>query len=445
MSTELTQVQQQAVQLKEYLNADRVKSQIVAALPKWLSPDRFLRVIFGAALRNPKLMECSMESILQSVMMCAQLGLEPILGRAYLIPYWNNRKRCNECQFQPGYQGLVDLARRSGQVSDVYAQVVYEADFFEIEYGTSRKLVHKPHLAEEPGKAIGAYCVWEFKDGGRSFEFMPLHEIYKRRAKSQSYSWAETGDPNKGGGKQDSIWHDWEEDMMRKTVVKHSSKLVPSSIEFMEAVAVDDAADTGRRVNLFQGVPMIEGGLVAEESGAPLLEEPLSEDILGAADPVNLSRFIEATMQANRCSKAELFSAANKNPERFLASLKTWEEKNPPASPLESPKAETKKTPKATPSPKKEKPPQKPQETVGGEEQVGEEPQPKVDPPKAPPVAQDELSVLNSQLKKALESNALKVKAALIQSKLNPKISEFGNLPDAKRFFSAYEALSKKG
>ena len=53
MSTELTPVQQQAVQLREYLNADRIKSQIVAALPKWLSPDRFLRVIFGAALRNP--------------------------------------------------------------------------------------------------------------------------------------------------------------------------------------------------------------------------------------------------------------------------------------------------------------------------------------------------------------------------------------------------------
>jgi recombination protein RecT len=442
MSTELTQVQQQAVQLKEYLNADRVKSQIVAALPKWLSPDRFLRVIFGAALRNPKLMECSMESILQSVMMCAQLGLEPILGRAYLVPYWNGKKRCLECQFQPGYQGLTDLARRSGMINDVYAQVVYAADFFEIEYGTSRKLVHKPCLTGEPGAAIGAYCVWEFKDGTKSFEFMPLHEIWKRRAKSQSFNFAETGDPNKGGGKQDSIWHDWQEDMMRKTVVKHSSKLVPSSIEFMEAVAVDDAADTGRRVNLFQGVPMIEGGLGAEESGAHLLEEPLSEDILGAADPVNLSRFIEATMQANRCSKAELFSAANKNPERFLNSLKTWEAK--------AAEAIKPKPPKEKPAKSKEKvvdPPQAQPEPQGAS---NDPPQGVSTPPpeekqKKAPAPMDELSQLNSQLKKALESNALKVKAALIQSKLNPKIVEFWNLPDAKRFFAAYEALSKKG
>jgi len=128
--TAMTTTQQKAIDLRNYLNGDRVKAQISAALPKWLSPDRFLRVIFGAALRNPKILECSVESILQSVMMCAQLGLEPILGRAHLVPYWNGKKRCLECQFQPGYQGLTDLARRSGMIQDVYAQVVYEADHF---------------------------------------------------------------------------------------------------------------------------------------------------------------------------------------------------------------------------------------------------------------------------------------------------------------------------
>lgn len=258
-TTALTTQQQKALELRDYLNNDRIKSQIAAALPKWLTPDRFLRVIFGAALRNPKIMECSMESILQSVMMCAQLGLEPILGRAHLVPYWNGKKRCLECQFQPGYQGMTDLARRSGMIQDVYAQVVYENDTFEIEYGTSRRLSHKPTLSGDPGKPIGAYAVWEFKDSTKTFEFMPMRDIEKRRAVSQSYNFAETGDPAKGGGKQDSVWHTWLDDQMRKTVVKHSAKLVPLSIEFMETVQVDNAAEIGQRVTMFQGVPMIEG------------------------------------------------------------------------------------------------------------------------------------------------------------------------------------------
>ena len=271
-------------------------------------------------------MECSMESILQSVMMCAQLGLEPILGRAYLVPYWNGKKRCLECQFQPGYQGLTDLARRSGLINDVYAQVVYENDFFDIEYGTSRKIVHKPCLNGEPGKPIGSYCVWEFKDGTKSFEFMPTHEINKRRNKSQSFSFAETGDPQKGGGKQDSVWHEWAEDMMRKTVVKHSSKLVPSSIEFMEAVMVDDAADTGRRVTMVQGVPMIENGLGASplELKAPEPDEIFSEAFSKYAGLDYFEAFVGATMTANRCSRNEIVKAANQNPEAFIQTLTAW-------------------------------------------------------------------------------------------------------------------------
>ena len=109
-------LRQEAVSLRDYLGSKDVMPQISSALPKWLSPDRFFRVVFGAILRNPKLVECTRESILQSVMFCAQLGVEPILGRAYLIPYENSKYvkgewvKIPECQAQIGYQGLVDLA-----------------------------------------------------------------------------------------------------------------------------------------------------------------------------------------------------------------------------------------------------------------------------------------------------------------------------------------------
>ena len=66
------------------------------------------------------------------MMTAAQLGMEPNtpLGQAYLIPFYNNKTHCSECQFQLGYKGLIDLAYRSGEVSIIQAQVVYEHDSF---------------------------------------------------------------------------------------------------------------------------------------------------------------------------------------------------------------------------------------------------------------------------------------------------------------------------
>ena len=43
-------------------------------------------------------------------------------------------------------KGLLDLAYRSGEVSTVMAQVVYENDEFEYSFGLEPKLVHRPAL-----------------------------------------------------------------------------------------------------------------------------------------------------------------------------------------------------------------------------------------------------------------------------------------------------------
>lgn len=251
MANDLVKTNEKAVSLRNFLHNDRIKDQLSMALPKWLSVDRMLRIVFSSAVRNPRLLECSQESILQSVMMCAQLGLEPILGRAYLIPYNNSKQvggrwtKVMECQFQPGYQGLVDLARRSGVIQDVYGAIVHEKDEFDFTLGTDRKIHHRPTLEGEPGKPIGAYAVWELKDGLKHPEFMTMHQINKRRDRSQAWQYAQKNPSNKSA--QDCPWVQWPDEMALKTVVKYSSKLVPASIEFMEAVSMDDSTDIGQR------------------------------------------------------------------------------------------------------------------------------------------------------------------------------------------------------
>ena len=92
---------------------------IKQAIPKHMTPERLLRIATTSIRQNPKLKVCTAQSLLGAVMQCAQLGLEPsVLGHAYLVPYKNKKKDGtrewweDECQFQIGYKGLIELARR---------------------------------------------------------------------------------------------------------------------------------------------------------------------------------------------------------------------------------------------------------------------------------------------------------------------------------------------
>src|SRR4029077_1454863 len=99
--------------------------EIKRALPKHLNADRMSRIALTAFRRTPKLAECDPRSVFAAVIQASQLGLEPdTLGRSYLIPY-EKRAQVNgqwktvavECQFVPGWKGLVDLMNRSREGS----------------------------------------------------------------------------------------------------------------------------------------------------------------------------------------------------------------------------------------------------------------------------------------------------------------------------------------
>ena len=118
-----------------------VKSQLEMAIPKHMDADRLIRIAVTVIRVNPKLLECTQESLLACLMGCAQLGLEPepFLGQVYFVPFYDKKKGAYEAQLIPGYRGLITLARRSGEIKSLSAQVVYENDFFELEYGLEDK------------------------------------------------------------------------------------------------------------------------------------------------------------------------------------------------------------------------------------------------------------------------------------------------------------------
>lgn len=200
--------------------------EIEKALPKHMDADRMARIALTTIRTNPKLLEASVPSLLGAVMQAAQLGLEPgLIGHCYLVPFKNGKTGQTDVQFIIGYKGMIDLARRSGQIENIYAHAVYSNDEFDYELGLEPKLKHKPYMGGDRGEFIGVYAVAHFKGGGYQFEFMPKDEIEKRRKRSKA--------ANNGP------WVTDYEEMAKKTVIRHMWKYLPISIEIQQQAAQD--------------------------------------------------------------------------------------------------------------------------------------------------------------------------------------------------------------
>lgn len=205
----------------------QMQGEIKKALPTVIAPERFTRIVLSALSTNPKLQETTPQSFLAAMMTSAQLGMEPNtpLGQAYLIPYYNSKNRCNECQFQLGYKGLIDLAYRSGEVSIIQAQVVYENDDFTYSFGLDPVLKHIP-AASKRGAPVYVYAMFRTKDGGFGFDVMSMDAI---RNFAQQYSKSFSSGP----------WQTNFEEMSKKTVLKKVLKYAPLKSDILRNIALD--------------------------------------------------------------------------------------------------------------------------------------------------------------------------------------------------------------
>jgi recombination protein RecT len=201
---------------------------ITEALPKsnGMSAERLSRITLTTLRQNPKLMECSIESLLAAVLQSAQLGLEPnLLGSCYFIPYKGT------VSFQIGYKGLIDLVCRKGEVLSIVAQEVRVGDYFHYEFGRNETLKHIPAPNSERGELLYFYAYANLKNGGFTFQVMHISDIEKiRNEYSISYKYDQKG----------SIWSKHFESMAIKTVIKKLIKLLPVSVETQSAISHDE-------------------------------------------------------------------------------------------------------------------------------------------------------------------------------------------------------------
>ena len=218
------------VAVREQLGARQ--DQLLALLGDSIPLDRFLTVALHAVNSNPDILKCDPLSIVEAIRESATLRLEPtgLLGDAYLVAYKTTAK------LMPGYRGLLKLARRSGEVDGIDAQVVYESDEFDVELGTEPRIVHRPSLGERGGFK-GAYAWARLRTGELVIEWMPYADIEMVRRSSRA----------SGNGPWVTAWGE----MARKSALRRLMKRLPLVTEADRALQLEaeaeQAAEPARR------------------------------------------------------------------------------------------------------------------------------------------------------------------------------------------------------
>jgi recombination protein RecT len=202
-----------------------LKPEMARALPAHLNADRMLRLALTSIRLNPKIGQCEPRSILAAIIQASQLGLEiGVGGQAYLIPYGE------ECQFVPGWQGLVDLVSRAGRAA-CWTGAVYGGDDFDFSQGDSPFVKHRPGPEfDDEAKLRYVYAVGRVNNS--QWPIIEVWHVAKARAHLQRY--------NKVGKRHYA--HENFEMYARKIALLQVIKYLPKSPHLLAAVMLDNVA-----------------------------------------------------------------------------------------------------------------------------------------------------------------------------------------------------------
>lgn len=202
-------------------------------LPPSVTPDKLMRTVMMSIERNPRLLNCTVQSIVNAATTAAVLGVEcdGVTGQGYIVPYGN------VATFQLGYKGYNTIAARAGYT--ITGSVVREGDAFAYELGSDPYVKHKPHHTRG-ARIVGAWACATSNHRPPIIRYMPIEEIEDVKARSQ------------GAKKPDSPWNDpfvGYPSMCEKTVKRRLARDMPMSV-MQQAAALDASVDIGKSAHL---------------------------------------------------------------------------------------------------------------------------------------------------------------------------------------------------
>lgn len=148
------------------------------------------------------------ESVAFALQDMAIQGLSVAKKQGYFVPYGN------KLQFLRSYHGTQAVLKRLHGVKDLWANVIWKGEEFEVEYNERGQLAFKAHKVNwkaATGKKEdieGAYCIIEREDGTQFLTVMTMDEILT------AWSTAKT----------QNVQNKYPQEMAKRTVINRASK-----------------------------------------------------------------------------------------------------------------------------------------------------------------------------------------------------------------------------
>ncbi|MBA7475655.1 hypothetical protein ES707_11027 [subsurface metagenome] len=180
---------------------------------------------------NPYLEKMDRNSIVDAVVNVALTGLtlNPVLRLGYLVPFGG------KLFFQSSYMGKIEILMRTGVVKNIWVNLVYENDLFQMKDGDAREIIHTPEPFKPRGKVIGGYWVAVLQSDEKMMGTMTRERIDEIKSRSEAVK--------SGKG---SPWDTDFEEMAKKTIVNNAFKSIPKtgiSEGVLKAMNADMALD----------------------------------------------------------------------------------------------------------------------------------------------------------------------------------------------------------
>jgi recombination protein RecT len=224
-----------------------------------IEPAQFVQIVVSELKKNERLQlafQQNPSSMFASILAGAEIGLIPsdMLGEFYLIP----RKIDGKMTVTPliGYKGLHNIILRSGEVTKIHTECVYEGDEFEPVYGLEPNIIHKPNFnVERNANTVKfVYAVAKLKNGDYQFCVLSKNDIIKIKSLSRY-----DNDLYFNDSKDPQMW------MVRKTALIQLSKMLPKDFYGKKAVEMDNQLEGGAYLSLDEdnNIKIIDGKRVA--------------------------------------------------------------------------------------------------------------------------------------------------------------------------------------
>lgn len=213
----------EAAQMASFLT-ERLSEKLSSYSSDSVYISRLKSIAVNAVMQNPSLLLAMKTPIGQStfqfaVCKAAEINLLPDGQQGVILCYGN------ECQFQPMYQGLIEIAYRSGAVSGFRRGTVCENDDFLWDMGEIQR--HRIDFSKPRGKVIGYWIRVLFRDHNVADHFMSVDEVSDVRKMSKA--------PNS------PAWTKRFDEMAYKTVFRNLYKWLPKTEALTQAFAVSDS------------------------------------------------------------------------------------------------------------------------------------------------------------------------------------------------------------